>query len=340
MKNYKRMISALAAAALAGTLAMNVSAYSATDIYTQQAAMQQDEFNATYIPIRPAETDSNYVNYFDWTQAAGLAIHCEDTAFLAEEYGIDCTPFSEQLAYYQNFGADDESYVLTDITLPEAYQGKQDDIYFISTPEEEVLTALIADARMEIIGIAQVTQRVKAWPSAEATTLVIYAAEGATVDAALLSAQGAGTATYDAEHNYWEFETYLPEEELFAFCAQLEEMDEIAFAWPYGIFNPSAEYYTVTACDIMEIADYTTFGDINGDDKVDSTDAILVLREYNATLMDSSVLSETEQAAADINGDGNIDSNDATLILQYYTKGLSGQVPEWQEILNPTTPAE
>ncbi len=335
MKNNQRMISALAAVALASGLTLHAVAYSATDIYTQQAAMQQNEFNATYIAIRPAETESNYVNYFEWTQAAGLAIYCEDTAFLADEYGIDCTAYAERLAYYQNFGASEESYVITDITLPQAYQSEQENVYFIAVPEEETLTKLIADARVDIIGMAQLTQRVKAWLNTDATTIVIDAAEGYTVDAAMLSELGAGAATYDAAHNYWTFADTLSGEALFAFCAELETTNEIAFAWPYGVFGPSAEYYTVTACEVVAIEDYVTFGDVNGDDKVDSLDAIRTLQEYAANITGGGMMSASERASADVNGDSVVDSGDAVLMLRYYTQSLGGGTPDWNELLVP-----
>ncbi len=77
----------------------------------------------------------------------------------------------------------------------------------------------------------------------------------------------------------------------------------------------------------MEIADYITFGDINCDDKVDSADAILVLREYAMSLTGESLLSTAEKAAADVNGDGEVDANDAILMLQYYSKSLGGEAP-------------
>ena len=102
------------------------------------------QFIATDIPICPAETDFTYVNYFDRTQSAGLAVYCKDTAFLTDEYDIDCTAYAERLGYYQNLGACYESYVIADITLPEAYQGRQENVYFIAIPEE-ALAKLITD---------------------------------------------------------------------------------------------------------------------------------------------------------------------------------------------------
>ena len=54
-------------------------------------------------------------------------------------------------------------------------------------------------------------------------------------------------------------------------------------------------------------------GDVNGDGKVDTTDARLVLQHA----VGKSVLKEEEQMMADVNGDGRVDTTDARLILQY-----------------------
>ena len=54
-----------------------------------------------------------------------------------------------------------------------------------------------------------------------------------------------------------------------------------------------------------------TWGDVNGDGKVNSTDAVLILR-YAAQLG-----VDIDTAAADVNGDGKINSTDAVLVLRY-----------------------
>ena len=53
-------------------------------------------------------------------------------------------------------------------------------------------------------------------------------------------------------------------------------------------------------------------GDVNGDGKVDTTDAKLVM-QYDLDLIDETGL---ELAAADVNGDGQVDTTDAKLIMQ------------------------
>ncbi len=62
-----------------------------------------------------------------------------------------------------------------------------------------------------------------------------------------------------------------------------------------------------------EVRDVTVTGDVNGDGKVDSTDARMTL-QYAVKKIDGTKL---DTAAADVNGDGKVDSTDARLILQY-----------------------
>ena len=54
-------------------------------------------------------------------------------------------------------------------------------------------------------------------------------------------------------------------------------------------------------------------GDVNGDGKVDTTDAKLIM-QYDLGLVDETAL---ELAVADVNGDGKVDTTDAKLIMQF-----------------------
>ncbi len=61
-----------------------------------------------------------------------------------------------------------------------------------------------------------------------------------------------------------------------------------------------------------------TLGDVNGDGKVDSTDARLILQLYAKKISADAIT----VGVADVNGDGKIDSTDARLILQFYAKKI------------------
>lgn len=63
-------------------------------------------------------------------------------------------------------------------------------------------------------------------------------------------------------------------------------------------------------------APVTIYGDVNGDSRINSGDATLVLRSY-ARL---TTLTSSQLIAADVNGDGKVNSADATLILRYYAR--------------------
>ncbi len=60
-------------------------------------------------------------------------------------------------------------------------------------------------------------------------------------------------------------------------------------------------------------------GDVNGDGKVDSTDARLILQYYAKKIGDG----DLDLTLADVNADSKIDSTDARLILQLYAKKIS-----------------
>lgn len=62
-------------------------------------------------------------------------------------------------------------------------------------------------------------------------------------------------------------------------------------------------------------------GDVNGDTKVDSKDAVLILQAYAKSLVNDNS-STIDVDAADLNSDGKVDSKDAVLVLQYYAKAL------------------
>ena len=62
-------------------------------------------------------------------------------------------------------------------------------------------------------------------------------------------------------------------------------------------------------------------GDINGDNAIDSKDAVLVLKSYADALANNKTYYEK---AADVNNDGKVDSKDAVEILKTYAKNLVG----------------
>ncbi len=79
---------------------------------------------------------------------------------------------------------------------------------------------------------------------------------------------------------------------------------------------------TIVKCDYVFVTrggSTGTPGDVNGDDKIDSTDARLILQYYAKKIGEDGL----NLAAADVDGSGTIDSTDARLILQYYAKKIS-----------------
>ncbi len=102
----------------------------------------------------------------------------------------------------------------------------------------------------------------------------------------------------------------------------------------YGYKGTAAETYAAEnnypfiALDDTAAAD--DLGDVSGDNKVDSSDASLILEEY-ANIQTGAALAfnDTQKKSADVNKDSKIDSADASKILEYYAAVSTGQTPSW-----------
>lgn len=62
-----------------------------------------------------------------------------------------------------------------------------------------------------------------------------------------------------------------------------------------------------------------TYGDVNGDNTIDVSDALLICQIYLGNVAPT----ETQNAAADVNGDGTVDVSDALMICQYYLGNIT-----------------
>lgn len=71
-----------------------------------------------------------------------------------------------------------------------------------------------------------------------------------------------------------------------------------------------------------------SYGDVDGNGKIDADDAYQVLKEYAATSVGGkSTLDDTQKKNADVSGDGTINADDAYLILVYYAQKSVGGTP-------------
>lgn len=73
-----------------------------------------------------------------------------------------------------------------------------------------------------------------------------------------------------------------------------------------------------------------TVGDVNGDEKIDSKDAVRILQDYASFLTSNKYSLDVD--TADVNGDEKIDSKDAVRVLIYYAASLvDSNVPSIEE---------
>jgi len=92
--------------------------------------------------------------------------------------------------------------------------------------------------------------------------------------------------------------------------------DEGRVTRPATVTEDGVRTFTCTACGETRTESFTLDmvpGDVNGDRKVDSTDARIIL-QYAVGKIEETALAT---AAADVNGSGTVDSTDARLVLQY-----------------------
>lgn len=87
--------------------------------------------------------------------------------------------------------------------------------------------------------------------------------------------------------------------------------------WLHQHFRQLAAYTVRAFCEIFDrtfVDPYAEreIGDVNGDGKVDTSDARIVLE----AAVGKTVLNDAQRMAADVNGDGKADTTDARLILQ------------------------
>ncbi len=86
-------------------------------------------------------------------------------------------------------------------------------------------------------------------------------------------------------------------------------------AWLHGHMRELAAQTARAFCEIFGLAyvdPYAMPGDVNGDGRLDTTDARLALQ----AAIGKAELDAAQTAAADVNGDGKVDTADARLILQ------------------------
>ncbi len=86
-------------------------------------------------------------------------------------------------------------------------------------------------------------------------------------------------------------------------------------------FNSKTEGNTTKPTNTSTTTKNISVGDINSDGKIDSKDAVLVLKSYAESLVNSNA---TVNLAGDVNKDGKVDSKDAVIILKYYVATLTG----------------
>ena len=99
--------------------------------------------------------------------------------------------------------------------------------------------------------------------------------------------------------------------------------------------NDQGEYIVTSAICIYDISCFRELGDIDGNGKVDASDAAKILIMY-ADISTGKVdgFSEDAELRGDIDRNGKIDASDAALVLKYYAAlSTSGSFLSWDDFL-------
>lgn len=85
----------------------------------------------------------------------------------------------------------------------------------------------------------------------------------------------------------------------------------------------SSNLIQTTTSTVLDSSKNDNLGDVTNDGKVDSKDAVLILKKYAQSIV-TGKLTGMSYARGDVNKDGKINSKDAVLILKYYAATLAG----------------
>ena len=105
-----------------------------------------------------------------------------------------------------------------------------------------------------------------------------------------------------------------------------------------AIISTTAKPTTTTTPLTPQVTTKYSFGDPNGDNKIDANDATLILINYSIlSTGGKSELDPEQQRVSDVNSDGKIDAADATAVLQYYAYLSTGGTADFKAFLNASS---
>lgn len=127
----------------------------------------------------------------------------------------------------------------------------------------------------------------------------------------------------------------------YGYVPEKEKYDNYFIGTIYGYTDSTAELFADEYGYKFEPLDNLTepkysLGDLDGDGKINSSDATLILVAYSALATDSDTgLTDKQLEFADVNKDGVIDASDASAVLVYYSYASTGGTMSISEYYAP-----
>lgn len=362
-KATNRMVAAaVAISALASTALPTLAADAVTtdDVMHQIQIIQRSQSSPwEYVPQYDAAggvRSDGLVNFYEFDQYEGIVISCKQPAALEGETFGDAVlgkhvylhSYEEKLEILQLRAQAFKDHYEVTFEIPAEYAENTDSIYVLDgtqivdgsvygdsfdTPSYQMIAALLADDRLEVLGIMQGRSYAEGWFSENESGLLVVPTAGTELDLAAFETDdwhnlrwsGAGyhqpIAGIAQEGMHFDIiDQNVGAAEAADLCRRLAARDDIAFAWMEGLATPSPEYCYTREAKIVPLQAYD-LGDLDYDGAVTMDDAVLALRTYVQGMMSEvdAAFTQEQMTRADINADGAVTPDDAVLILRYYT---------------------
>ena len=290
-----------------------------------------------YQAIRPAEISDDgsiYVSTLALDLFGCLVVRCSDYAALSgtklgtfpirtgletnyEDGAVIIWPYERYLEHLRQW-VDEIDGVLYDLDHQPI---DAEDLYIIdmSRGEDDItgfISAILADERLELEGLAYAHYEVKTDYTGEQLVMRIEAAPGSILDQNTFATPEYMNLEWEEDGYYMADESVHPTfEEAVELCEKIEARDDVSFAWMVGDHRAPSDEDSVETCWLQYIPfQHYGSGDLDQDGRLSICDAVLLTR-YNAENLDEP-LNEEALSEADINGDGFIDVHDLSELLK------------------------
>ena len=338
MSMKKSLLAVVAAFCLAAMpVTASAESFSAEDASKIVNSYIEKAEEIQYIPIRPADISDDgsiFVSKLTIDLFGCLVLQCSDYEALegttlgtfpinigeetdSDDGSVMIWPYERYVEHVRQWVNDIDSILYGADRQPTQSEGLY--IVDMSSGEDDMngfISAILADERFELKGLACMHYEVKTSYAGEQLILRIEEEPGCILDEDSFDTPEYLNLSLEEEGYYLADESVHPSfEEATALCEKIEARDDVSFAWLVGDYRSLSDEDDVEECWLHYIPfHHYGSGDIDQNGRLSISDAILLTR-YTAENLDEP-LKEEALAEADINGDDCIDALDLSELLK------------------------